>query len=64
MHVPAAAESQTMSTPFAGAASAPQQAQDYNKLFKSEKDSLALAEGNYAWVAQDIEDKIIKKYGR
>lgn len=62
----AADSSRDMTTPFAAAAASPQvaQAQDYAKLFKAEKDSLALAEGNYAWVAQDIEDKIIKKYGR
>lgn len=52
-----------MSTPFAAAAT-PGQAQDYNKLFKAEKDNLEFAEGLYSWVAKDVEDRILKKYGR
>ncbi|KAI0347375.1 transmembrane protein [Trametopsis cervina] len=62
----AADASQTMmSTPFAGAATMqPGQPQDFNKLFKAEQDNLEFAEGLYSWVANDIETRILKKYGR
>lgn len=62
----AADASQTMmSTPFAGAATMqPGQPQDFNKLFKAEQDNLEFAEGVYSWVANDIETRILKKYGR
>lgn len=54
-----------MATPFAAAAAAqPGQPQDYNKLFKAERDNLEFSEGLYSWVAQDVETRILKKYGR
>ncbi len=55
-----------MATPFAAAAAAPQagQVQDYNKLFKAERDNLEFSEGVYSWVAHDVEARILKKYGR
>ncbi|KAH9843908.1 integral membrane protein DUF106-domain-containing protein [Rhodofomes roseus] len=58
--------SRDMTTPFAAAAVAPQgpQAQDYNKLFKAERDNLEFAEGLYSWVGKDIETTVLKKYGR
>lgn len=54
-----------MATPFAAAA-APQlgQAQDFNKLFKAERDNLEFSEGLHSWIGKDVETKILKKYGR
>ena len=51
---------------FAAAAVAPQgpQAQDFNKLFKAERDNLEFAEGLYSWVGKDIETTVLKKYSR
>ena len=56
-----------MSTPFAAAANAapqPGQAQDYNKLFKAEREHLEFAEGLHSWVAKDADTRILQKYGR
>lgn len=62
----AADSSRDMSTPFAAAANAPQpgQAQDYNKLFKAEREHLEFAEGLHAWVAKDADTRILQKYCR
>lgn len=63
----AADSSRDMSTPFAAAAAAqsqPGQVQDYNKLFKAERDNLEFSEGLYTWVAADVETRVLKKYGR
>ena len=51
--------------PFAAAAT-PQagQPQDYNKLFKTERDNLEFSEGLHAWIAADADTRILKKYGR
>ena len=56
-----------MTTPFAAAAAAapqPGQAQDYNKLFKAERDNLECSEGLHQWIAKDVDTRILKKYGR
>jgi len=52
-------------SPFA-AVTAPQpgQPQDYNKLFKAERDNLEFSEGLYNWVGNDVEDRILRKYGK
>jgi len=52
-------------SPFA-AVTAPQpgQPQDYNKLFKAERDNLEFSEGLYSWVGQDVEDRVLRKYGK
>ena len=63
----AADSSRDMAGPFAAAAAAtPQagQAQDYNKLFKAERDNLEFSEGLHSWVAKDVDVRILKKYGR
>ncbi|KAL7282498.1 transmembrane protein [Trametes coccinea BRFM310] len=63
----AADSSREMTTPFAAAAAAapqPGQAQDYNKLFKAERDNLEFSEGLHSWVAQDVDTRILQKYGR
>ena len=56
-----------MTTPFAAAAAAapqPGQAQDYNKLFKAERDNLEFSEGLHSWIATDVDARILRKYGR
>ncbi|CAL1701421.1 unnamed protein product [Somion occarium] len=61
----AADSSRDMSTPFAAAAAPqPGQAQDYNKLFKAERDNLEFSEGLHSWVAKDADTRILQKYGR
>ncbi len=63
----AADSSRDMTTPFAAAATAapqPGQAQDYNKLFKAERDNLEFSEGLHSWIAKDVDTRILKKYGR
>jgi len=52
-----------MASPFAGAAQ-PAGPQDYNKLFKAEKDNLAFAEGLYSWMGDDVETRLLRKYGK
>jgi ER membrane protein complex subunit 3 len=52
-------------SPFAGAgAPQPGQPQDYVKLFKAELDNLEFSEGLHKWVGDDVEDRILRKYGR
>jgi hypothetical protein len=51
-------------SPLASAAATPGQAQDYNKLFKAERDNLEFAEGLYSWVGMDVENRVLRKYGR
>ena len=38
--------------------------QDFGKLFKAEKDNLALADGLYKWSGADVELRVVRKYGR
>lgn len=52
-------------SPFAGAGAAPPgQAQDFNKLFKAEREHLELAEGLYSWIGKDVEDRVLRRYGK
>lgn len=54
----------TMS-PFAGMGTGSSgQPQDYGKLFKAERDNLEFAEGLYAWGGQEMDSKILCKYGK
>ena len=54
-----------VSSPFvAGAQAQPGQPQDYNKLFKAEKDNLELAQGLYQWNAKDVEIRVLEKWGK
>ncbi|WWD21138.1 hypothetical protein CI109_105619 [Kwoniella shandongensis] len=39
-------------------------APDMSKLFKSEVENLALAEGLYKWVGDGIEDRVLKSWGK
>jgi hypothetical protein len=52
-------------SPFA-TAGAPQQGQpqDYNKMFKAERDNLEFSEGLYHWVGKDVEERVLRKYGK
>ncbi|KAF8528772.1 integral membrane protein DUF106-domain-containing protein [Hysterangium stoloniferum] len=52
------------SSPFAAAGQQPMQAQDYNKLFKAEKDNLELADGLYSWACKDVELRVLRRYGK
>jgi len=52
-------------SPFAAvAAPQPGQPQDYNKLFKAERDNLEFSEGLYNWTGNDVEERILRKYGK
>jgi hypothetical protein len=51
------------SSPFGSAPPAPQ-AQDYNKLFKTERDNLEFAAGVYSWIGKDVEERVLRKYGK
>ena len=65
IHIAADATQTMMASPFAATNTAqPGQPQDFNKLFKAEQDNLEFSEGLYTWVAQDVETRILRKYGR
>jgi hypothetical protein len=51
-------------SPFANAGAVPPGPQDFNKLFKAEKDNLAFAEGLYSWVGKDVEERVLRRYGK
>jgi len=51
-------------TPFAAAMPQAGQPQDFNKLFKAERDNLQFAEGLHNWAGNDVETRILRKYGR
>ncbi|KAI6164756.1 integral membrane protein DUF106-domain-containing protein [Pisolithus thermaeus] len=54
----------TMS-PFASTGTAQSgQPQDFAKLFKAERDNLELSEGQYAWAGEELDVKVLRKYGR
>lgn len=63
--VAADASRDTTASPFAAMGNAqPGQPQDFNKLFKAERDNLEFAEGLYNWVGESIDTKILRKYGK
>ncbi|KAF8318224.1 transmembrane protein [Clavulina sp. PMI_390] len=37
---------------------------DYAKLFEAEKDNLEFAEGQYKWVGQDVERRVLERWGK
>jgi len=51
-------------SPFAGGAAVAGPVQDYNKLFKAEKDNLEFSEGLHNWVGNDVENRVLRKYGK
>lgn len=42
----------------------PGQPQDYHKLFAAEKENLQLAQGLYKWSVEDIEVRVLQRYGK
>ena len=44
--------------------SQPGQPQDYSKLFVAEKENLQLAQGLYKWSVEDIDVRVLQKYGK
>jgi ER membrane protein complex subunit 3 len=63
--VAAADPSRELTTsPFAAMANNPGQPQDYNKLFKAELDNLQFAEGLYSWIGNDVEHRVLRRYGK
>lgn len=51
-------------TPFNPTMASPGGPQDFNKLFKAERDNLEFAEGLYKWAGEDVETRVLRKYGR
>ncbi|KAI0033766.1 transmembrane protein [Vararia minispora EC-137] len=51
-------------SPFAGGQAQPGQPQDFVKLFKAELDNLVFSEGLHKWVGEDVEERVLRKYGR
>lgn len=63
----AAVQADPLVSPYANASgpgAAPGQPQDFAKLFKAERDNLALADGLYKWAGEDVELRVLRKYGR
>jgi len=62
----ASQSSQEMASPFAGAMQQgqPGQPMDYHKIFSAERDNLRFAEGLYSWLGDDVETRILRKYGK
>lgn len=56
------------STAAGGAANntlpAPGAPADYVKLFEAEKDNLEFAEGQYKWIGQDVERRVLERWGK
>ncbi|KAF5388348.1 hypothetical protein D9615_000322 [Tricholomella constricta] len=50
-------------SPFAGNAQ-PGAPQDFNKLFKAERDNLEFSEGLYTWIGTGVEERVLRNYGK
>jgi hypothetical protein len=37
---------------------------DYHKIFSAERDNLQFAEGLYHWLGEDVETRVLRKYGK
>ena len=63
--ITAADSSQAMMTsPFAAQQAVPTPVQDFNKLFKAERDNLEFSEGIYNWSGYDVENRVLRRYGK
>ena len=63
--ITAADSSQSMMTsPFAAQQAVPTPVQDFNKLFKAERDNLEFSEGIYNWTGDDVENRVLRRYGK
>ena len=62
----AAVQQDMMMSPYGapGAGAAPGQPQDFVKLFKAEKDNLDLAQGLYHWSGDDVEIRVLQRWGK
>lgn len=47
-----------------GAPAAGPGAPDYNKLFTAEKENLEFAEGQYDWVCNGVEQRVLEQWGK
>lgn len=47
-----------------GGAPAPGAPADYVKLFKAEKDNLEFSEGQYKWVGDGVERRVLERWGK
>ena len=50
--------------PFVGMPGAQAGPQDYVKLFAAEKDNLEFAEGQYSWVGDSVERRVLEQWGK
>jgi len=50
-------------SPFGGQQAASTPMQDFSKMFKAEKDNLELSDGLYLWAGDDVETRVLLKYG-
>lgn len=48
----------------AGAPTAGPGAPDYVKLFTAEKDNIEFAEGQYKWVGDGVEQRVLEQWGK
>ncbi|PFH51419.1 hypothetical protein AMATHDRAFT_3077 [Amanita thiersii Skay4041] len=53
-----------MASPFSTPMATPGQVQDYNKVFKAERDNLEFAEGIYCWIGNGVEERVLGRYGK
>lgn len=62
----AADSSQSLTaSPFAAVGTtAPAGPQDFSKLFKAEQEHLELAEGQYVWIGDGVEERVLRRYGK
>jgi ER membrane protein complex subunit 3 len=37
---------------------------DYHKIFSTERDNLQFSEGLYNWLGDDVEIRVLRKYGK
>ncbi len=64
-HTPGADATQNLAaSPFAVTTQPVGQPQNFNKLLKAERDHLELAEGMHKWIGDDVETRILKRYGK
>ncbi|KAF9452444.1 transmembrane protein [Macrolepiota fuliginosa MF-IS2] len=55
---------QQMASGMPNMSAAPAVPQDYNKLFKQEKENLDFDAGFYNWIGEDVESRVLRKYGK
>jgi len=53
-----------LASPYMAGQQTPGQPQDFVKLFKAEKDNLDLAQGLYQWSGEDVETRVLQRWGK